>query len=61
VLFKHTVILKQYKPKKHKRVWKKLYKLCDSKGYTHNMIMYLGKDYFYDSYMCNCNTTCCKD
>jgi sorbitol-specific phosphotransferase system component IIBC len=27
-----------------RRVWDKIYKLCDSLGYTHNMTVYLGKD-----------------
>jgi len=44
VFFKGRVIFKQYTPKKYKRFGIKLYKLCDSKGYTYNMTVYLGKD-----------------
>jgi len=44
VFFKGRVIFKQYTPKKHKRFGIKLYKPCDSKGYTYSMIVYLGKD-----------------
>ena len=43
VLFKGRVNFKQYIPKKHKWFGIKLYKLCDSKGYTYNMSMYFGK------------------
>jgi hypothetical protein len=34
VLFKGRVVFKQYIPKKHKRFGIKVYKLCDSRGYT---------------------------
>jgi hypothetical protein len=44
VLFKGTVIFRQYIPKKYKEFGVKIYKLCYSKGYTYNMITYLGKD-----------------
>jgi len=44
VLLKGTVIFEQYTPKKHKRFGLKLYKLCDSKGYTYNITVYLEKD-----------------
>ena len=44
VLFKCTDIFKQYSPKKHMQFGIKLYKLCNSKGYTYNMTMYLCKD-----------------
>ena len=37
VLLKGTVIFRQCIPKKHKHFEIKLYKLCDSKGYTYNM------------------------
>jgi len=36
--------MKQYIPKKHKLFGIKLYQLCDSKGYTESMTMYLFKD-----------------
>lgn len=38
------VIFKQYIPKKHERFGIKIYKLCDSAGYTVDMTVYLGKD-----------------
>jgi hypothetical protein len=38
------ILLKECIPEKHKLFGLKLYKLCDSMGYTYNMIMYLGKD-----------------
>jgi len=44
VLFKGRVTFKQYIPKEHKQFGIKLNKLCDSKGYTFNMTVYLGKD-----------------
>jgi len=44
VLFKGRVIFKWYIPKKQKQFGIRLYKLCDFKGYTCNMNMYLGKD-----------------
>ena len=43
VLFKGRVIFRQYIPKKHKRFGIKIYKLCDSLGYTYDMSVYLGK------------------
>ncbi|KAG8229295.1 hypothetical protein J437_LFUL010049 [Ladona fulva] len=44
VLFKGRVVFKQYIPKKHKRFGIKIYKICDSYGYTLDMTVYLGKD-----------------
>jgi hypothetical protein len=44
VLFKGRVVFKQYIPKKNKRFGIKIYKLCDFKGYTYNMSVYLGRD-----------------
>ena len=44
VPFKGRVIFKQYIPKKHKRIGIKMFKLCDSTGYTYDMKLYLGKD-----------------
>jgi hypothetical protein len=44
VLFKGRVVFKQYVPKNHKCFGIKIYKLCDSKGCTYNMTVYLGKD-----------------
>jgi hypothetical protein len=38
------VIFKHYVPKKHKWFGMKIYKLCDFKGYTYNMSVYLGRD-----------------
>jgi len=43
VLYKGRVAFQQYIPKKHKRFGTKIYKLCDSLGYTYDMSMYLGK------------------
>jgi hypothetical protein len=43
VLFKGRVVFRQYIPKKHKRFGIKIYKLCDSLGYTYDMSVYLGK------------------
>jgi len=43
VLYKGRVIFRQYIPKKHKRFGIKIYKLCDSLGYTYDMSVYLGK------------------
>jgi hypothetical protein len=37
-------MFEQYIPKKYKWFGIKLYKLCDSKGNTYNMTVYLGKD-----------------
>jgi hypothetical protein len=44
VLFKGRVIFKWCIPKKYKWFGIKPYKLCDSKGYTYNMTVYLCKD-----------------
>jgi hypothetical protein len=44
VSFKGRVIFKQYIPKKRKRFGIKIFKLCDSTGYTYSMKVYLGKD-----------------
>jgi hypothetical protein len=44
VKFKGRVIFKQYIPKKHKCFGIKIYKLCDSTGYTYDMDVYVGKD-----------------
>jgi hypothetical protein len=43
VLYKGRVIFWQYIPKKHKRLGIKIYKLCDSLGYTYDTSVYLGK------------------
>jgi hypothetical protein len=43
VLYKGRLIFQQYIPKKHKRFGIKIYKLCDSLGYTYDMSVYLGK------------------
>jgi len=43
MLYKGRVVFRQYIPKKHKRFGIKIYKLCDSLGYTYEMSMYLGK------------------
>jgi hypothetical protein len=47
VLFRGRVVFKQYIPKKYKCSGIKIYKLCDSKGYTYDMRVYLGKDMTY--------------
>ena len=44
VKFKGRVVFKQYIPKKCKRFGIKMFKLCDSTGYTYDMNVYLGKD-----------------
>jgi hypothetical protein len=44
VLFKDSVIFKQYIPKKHKNFDIKIYKLCAMTGYAYDMSVYLGKD-----------------
>ena len=41
---KGRVIFKQYTPKKRKRFGTKMFKFCDSTGYTYDMKVYLGKD-----------------
>jgi len=43
VLYKGRVAFQQYIPKKHKRFGIKIYKPCDSLGYTYDMSVYLGK------------------
>jgi hypothetical protein len=43
MLYKGQGIFQQYIPKKHKRFGIKIYKLCDSLGYTYDMSVYLGK------------------
>ena len=43
VLYKGRVAFRQYIPKKHKRFGIKIYKLCDSLGYTYDMSVYVGK------------------
>ena len=43
VSYKGRVVFRQYIPKKHKRFGIKIYKLCDSLGYTYDMSAYLGK------------------
>ena len=45
VLYKGRVVLQQYIPKKHKRFGIKIYKLCNSLGYTYDMSVYLGKQW----------------
>jgi hypothetical protein len=44
VKFRGRAIFKQYIPKKHKHFGIKVYKLCDSTGYTYDMDVYLGRD-----------------
>jgi hypothetical protein len=44
VSVKGRVIFKQFIPKKRKRFGIKVFKLCDSTGYTYDMKVYLGKD-----------------
>jgi hypothetical protein len=44
VSFKGRVVFKQCIPKKRKRFGFKIFKLCDSTGYTYVMKVYLGKD-----------------
>jgi len=44
VSFKGRVVFKQYIPQKRKRFGIKIFKLCDSTGYTYDMKVYLGKD-----------------
>jgi len=43
VLYKGSAVFRKYIPKKHKRFGIKIYKLCDSLGYTYDMSVYLGK------------------
>jgi len=42
--FKGRIVFKQYIQKKRKRFGIKIFKLCDSTGYTYGMKVYLGKD-----------------
>ena len=44
VKFKERVLFKQYVPKKRKRFGIKMFRLCNSTGYTYDMNVYLGKD-----------------
>jgi hypothetical protein len=44
LLFKGRVVFKQYISKEHKCFGMKIYKLCDLKGYTYDMGVYVGKD-----------------
>jgi hypothetical protein len=44
VLFKGQVMFKECITKKYKWFGIKIYKLCNSKGYTYNMSVYLGRD-----------------
>ena len=44
VKFKGRVIFRQYIPKKRKPFSRKIYKLCDESGYTHDMRVYWGRD-----------------
>jgi len=44
VKFKGRIVFKQYIPKKRKCFGIKMFKLCDSTGYTYDMNVYLGKD-----------------
>jgi len=43
VLYKVRVVFRQYIPKKHKRFGIRIYKLCDSLGYTYDMSVYFGR------------------
>jgi len=43
MLYKGRVVFQQYIPKKHKRFGIKIYKLCDSLGYTYDISVYLEK------------------
>jgi len=43
VLFKGRVIFRQYIPNKHKLFGIKIYKLCNTLGYTYDMSVYRGK------------------
>ena len=43
VFFKVGVIFKQFTPKKHQQFGINFYQMCDSKGYTDSMTMYLDK------------------
>jgi len=43
VLYEGIVVFRQYIPKKHKRFGMKIYKLCNSLGYTYDMGVYLSK------------------
>jgi hypothetical protein len=43
VFYKERVVFRQYIPKKYRRFCIKIYKLCDSLGYTYDMSVCLGK------------------
>jgi len=43
VLYKGRAVFRQYIPRRHKRFGIKIYKLCDSLGYTYEMNLCLGK------------------
>jgi L-cysteine desulfidase len=45
VLYKGRAVSQQYIPKKDKRFGIKIYKLCNSLGYTYVMSVYLGKQW----------------
>jgi len=44
VKYKGRIVFKQYITKKRKGFSIKMFKLCDSTGYTNDMNVYLGKD-----------------
>jgi hypothetical protein len=44
VLFKGTVIFKQYIPKKHKEFGTRIYSLCKLTGHTYDISIYVGND-----------------
>jgi len=44
VKFKGRVVFKQYIPKERKSFGIKMFKLCDSTGYTYDMNVYFGKE-----------------
>jgi hypothetical protein len=60
-LLKRKVIFKQYTQNKHKRFGIRIYKLCNSKGYTYNDTAFKQRQAmckpFHDSYSQNCNWT----
>jgi hypothetical protein len=45
MLYKGRLVFWQYIPKKHKRFGFKIYKLCNSVGYTYDISVYLGKQW----------------
>ena len=57
VKFKGRAVLKPYILKKHKHFGIKLYKLCDSTGYTYDMDVYLDKDGQRTAHMTATHTT----